>query len=83
MELDSKPGITLLEATKRALLKVDGTYGLAIIAKDSPNDIIAACQGSPMVIGVRIFFFLLITNCRAFEEDFLSFTAHFYLAMFY
>ncbi len=69
VELDSKPGITLLEATKRALLKVDGTYGLAIIAKNSPSDIIAACQGSPMVIGVRIFhiFFFYITNCRAFE----------------
>ncbi len=57
MELDLEPDITLLEATKRALSKVDGTYGLAIVAKDSPSNIVAACQGSPMVIGVIISFF--------------------------
>ncbi len=68
MELDLEPDITLLEATKRALSKVDGTYGLAIVAKDSPSNIVAACQGSPMVIGVIIsFLFINITNCRAFE----------------
>ncbi len=59
MELDLEPDITLLEATKRALSKVDGTYGLAIVAKDSPSNIVAACQGSPMVIGVIISFFFL------------------------
>ncbi len=59
LELDSKPGITLLEATKRALTRVDGTYGLAIVAKDSPTEIIAACQGSPMVIGVSVHFLFI------------------------
>ncbi len=63
--MDTNPGITLLEATKSALSKVDGTYGLAIVSKNSTTDIIAACQGSPMVIGVRTYSFFL--SCYALQ----------------
>ena len=40
-----------LAAVKKALSQVEGTYGLAIIALDHPNRIIATRMGSPLVIG--------------------------------
>ena len=39
-------------AVRLALTKVVGAYGLAIIAHDTPDRLIAARKGSPLVIGV-------------------------------
>lgn len=41
----------LEKAVVRALRKVVGTYGLAVIARDEPDKIIAARNSSPLVIG--------------------------------
>jgi glucosamine--fructose-6-phosphate aminotransferase (isomerizing) len=41
----------LLEAVRTALVFVEGTYGIAVISSDHPGEIIAARQGSPLVIG--------------------------------
>lgn len=43
---------SLEEAVKSALVQVVGTYALAVIDKDSPNKIVVARNGSPLVIGV-------------------------------
>ncbi|MEA3272658.1 MAG: glutamine--fructose-6-phosphate transaminase (isomerizing) [Patescibacteria group bacterium] len=40
------------EAVRRALRSVRGTYGIAVVASDQPNVIIAARRGSPLVLGV-------------------------------
>ncbi len=42
----------ILEATREALLRVDGTFGIAVIAKDEPDKIVVAKNGSPLVIGL-------------------------------
>lgn len=42
----------LLTALQIALKKVEGTYGLSIIHRDYPNQIIAARRGSPIIIGI-------------------------------
>jgi glucosamine--fructose-6-phosphate aminotransferase (isomerizing) len=39
-------------AVRMALTKVIGTYGLIVICKDEPDQLIAARKGSPMVIGI-------------------------------
>jgi len=39
-------------AVKNALLYVKGTYGIAVVAEDRPQEIIVARNGSPIVIGV-------------------------------
>jgi len=44
-------GGDLLEATQAALSQVEGTYGIAVICKDNPRQIVAARHGSPLVIG--------------------------------
>jgi glucosamine--fructose-6-phosphate aminotransferase (isomerizing) len=41
----------LLEAAQAALSQVEGTYGIAVICKDNPHQIVAARHGSPLVIG--------------------------------
>ncbi len=41
----------LLEAVRLALAQVEGTYGIAVISLDTPDRIVAARLGSPLVIG--------------------------------
>jgi len=45
-------GTKILEAVKKTLSRLEGTWGLAIIHKDSPNQIIACRNGSPLVLGI-------------------------------
>jgi len=42
----------LLEAVRKSLSQVVGTYGLAVISKKDPKRIIAARLGSPLIVGV-------------------------------
>jgi glucosamine--fructose-6-phosphate aminotransferase (isomerizing) len=41
----------LLEAVRLALVQVEGTYGLGVISKQHPGEIVVARNGSPLVIG--------------------------------
>jgi glucosamine--fructose-6-phosphate aminotransferase (isomerizing) len=45
-------GQPLEKAVRGALGMVKGTYGLAVICADEPNKIVAARNGSPLVLGV-------------------------------
>ena len=45
-------GHSLKLATRLALEKMNGTWGLAVISKDFPDQIIVARRGSPMLIGL-------------------------------
>jgi glucosamine--fructose-6-phosphate aminotransferase (isomerizing) len=47
-----EPHAILLAAVKAAVRKVRGTYGLVILFRDYPDVIVAARQGSPLVVGV-------------------------------
>jgi glucosamine--fructose-6-phosphate aminotransferase (isomerizing) len=42
----------LLEAVRKSLLHVDGTYGIAVICPDFPDELIGARKGSPLIIGI-------------------------------
>lgn len=42
----------LEKAVKEALRHIHGTYGLAIIAENEPDKIVAARMGSPIIIGI-------------------------------
>lgn len=46
------PGTTLADAVQSAVRRVRGTFGLAVVSTDYPNEIIVARLGSPIVIGV-------------------------------
>jgi len=42
----------LVEAVRRALREVQGTYGIAVMHRDVPDLLIGARRGSPLVLGV-------------------------------
>jgi glucosamine--fructose-6-phosphate aminotransferase (isomerizing) len=42
----------LEDAVRKALLQVEGTYGLAVIHSARPNEIVMARRGSPIVLGI-------------------------------
>ncbi|MBW2093458.1 MAG: glutamine--fructose-6-phosphate aminotransferase, partial [Deltaproteobacteria bacterium] len=42
----------LAEAVRKAMSKVEGTFGLAVIHRDVPGEIVVARRGSPLVIGL-------------------------------
>ena len=50
--MEEASGATLEERVLAALAVVEGTYGLAVIAEDSPGTIVVARRGSPVLIGV-------------------------------
>lgn len=44
--------MNILDAVQKTLSRLEGTWGLAIIHKDSPGQVIAARNGSPLVLGI-------------------------------
>ncbi len=48
----TKKGADLLTSVRMALRQVIGAYAMAIIDKDNPDQIIAARQSSPLVVGI-------------------------------
>lgn len=44
--------LSVVEATEKALERCDGTWGLCIMSKESPDELVVACNGSPLVIGI-------------------------------
>lgn len=45
-------GVELLEAVRKTVARLEGTWGLCIIDKNNPDRIIAARNGSPLVVGI-------------------------------
>jgi len=43
---------SLVEAVRLALLDVQGAYGLAVLDRDRPDELVVARRGSPMVLGI-------------------------------
>lgn len=44
--------LTVKEATEKALQRCDGTWGLCIMCTETPSELLVACNGSPLVIGI-------------------------------
>lgn len=52
IERERTAGQPLFAAVKKALARVRGTYGLVVLTRDTPQTLIAARMGSPLVIGI-------------------------------
>ncbi len=61
-------GLSLIEAIKSTLARLEGTWGLAIIATDHPDQIIAARNGSPILIGVGQGRMFIASEAAAFSQ---------------
>mmetsp|Transcript_25579 Transcript_25579/g.46327 ORF Transcript_25579/g.46327 Transcript_25579/m.46327 type:complete len:727 (-) Transcript_25579:278-2458(-) len=44
--------LSVKDATEKALTRCDGTWGLCIMCTDAPDQLVVACNGSPLVIGI-------------------------------
>jgi len=51
-DIQQKENVRLGEAVRIALNQVVGAYAIVVLAKDHPDELIAAKKGSPMVIGI-------------------------------
>lgn len=49
-----KGKVSLLNAVKKTITKLQGAYGLCVIDRNEPDHIVVARSGSPLVIGVGI-----------------------------
>jgi len=47
-----KTSSSLLEATQKSIEKFKGSFAIAVISKDKPNEIVIAKKSAPMVIGI-------------------------------
>lgn len=55
----------LAAAVRRALLDVEGTFGIAVVAREHPDLIVGARRGSPLVVGVGEDEMLLASDASA------------------
>lgn len=68
-------GCSVKEATEKALQRCDGTWGLGIICTDQPDELVVACNGSPLVIGIgddRTFIASETSAFNRFTKNFIS-----------
>ena len=63
--IEDAPGATLEARVIAALARVEGTYGLAVIAEADPGKIVAARRGSPLLIGVGQGEYLVASDANA------------------
>lgn len=55
----------LVESVRKALLHVEGTYGIAVMCAELPAEIVAARKGSPLILGVGSDELLLASDVSA------------------
>ncbi len=60
--------LPLIDAVTNTLGRLHGTWGICLIAKDSPNQIIAARNGSPLSIGIGAHRMFVASETTAFER---------------
>jgi len=68
-------GVSLKTATEMALKLCDGTWGLGIICTDTPDELVVACNGSPLVIGIaddRTFIASETSAFNRYTKNFIS-----------
>jgi glutamine---fructose-6-phosphate transaminase (isomerizing) len=51
-EPESGDGNRFLTSVRKALVHVEGTYGIAVLCADFPGEIVGARRGSPLILGV-------------------------------
>lgn len=57
-----------LQSVRKSLLHVEGTYGIAVLCVDCPEEMVGARKGSPLIIGVGADETLLASDVAAFAH---------------
>ena len=58
-------GSRFLQSVRKALLHVEGTYGLAVVCTEATDEMIGARRGSPLILGVGDGEFLIASDVSA------------------
>ena len=58
-------GSRFLEAIRKTLRHVEGTYGIAVMCGDCPDEIVSARKGSPLILGVGDGEYMLASDVSA------------------
>ncbi len=66
--IEDATGATLEERVIAALGHVEGTYGIAVVSADEPGKIVAARQGSPVLLGIGDDEFFVASDASAVLE---------------
>jgi glucosamine--fructose-6-phosphate aminotransferase (isomerizing) len=67
-EIQIKDKVNLADAVRLALNEVVGAYAIVVLSKDSPDELIAAKKGSPLVIGIGKDEFYLASDATPIVE---------------
>ncbi len=59
---------SLIDSVLKALTRVEGAYGIAVISKKEPDKIIAARKGSPLILGIGVNEMILASDASAIVE---------------
>ncbi len=51
-DVQKETGLSLVESVRQALTQVKGAYGIVLVSEDEPDQIIAARNGSPLLLGI-------------------------------
>ena len=70
-----KQGKSAYDAVKAAVSQLQGTWGLVVIDRDSPDQLIAAKNGSPMLIGIGKGRMFIASESSAFSQQTKEFIA--------
>src|SRR5690606_4165990 len=54
-----------VDSVRRSLDHVEGTYGIAVICADCPDELVGARKGSPLIVGVGDGEFLIASDVSA------------------
>jgi len=74
-EVYEKDGGSVKDATEKAMARCDGSWGLGIMCADSPDELVVACNGSPLVIGIgedRMFIASETSAFNRYTKNFIS-----------
>lgn len=66
---------SLKDAAEKAVSRCDGTWGLGIMTTDAPDELVVACNGSPLVIGIgsdRMFIASETSAFNRYTKNFIS-----------
>ena len=74
-DIYEKGNMNVRDATEQALALCDGSWGLCIMCTDEPDELVVACNGSPLVIGIaddRTFIASETSAFNRFTKNFIS-----------
>lgn len=67
-DVQQNTGASLVESVRIALTQAIGAYAIVIMAKENPNQLIAAKKGSPLVVGIGNGEFFLASDATPIVE---------------